>query len=85
MDQQTNETTTKPTSDDLNAKMNARTLGRIAFEAHAAKIGGFDYIGNRIAPWTAQPDQVKEAWEAAARAVEARVPKTSLPASGEQS
>jgi len=82
MDQTQTTNETKTPSAEANAKMNERSLGRAAFEAHAAKIGGFTYDGARIPPWTALPDQVKEAWEAAARAVEARV-QTALPKSGE--
>lgn len=62
----------KVPSDEANAKMNARTLGRVAFEAYGAKTGGVTYDGARIPPWTALPDQIKEAWESAARAVQAR-------------
>lgn len=64
---------TKISSAEANERLGKITLGRVAYEAHMRATGGADYAGRQMPPWAGLPAQVHLAWEATAKAVEARV------------
>jgi hypothetical protein len=48
--------------------MSEMTMGRVAFDAYTAKKGGVTYDKKPIPPWSDVGDEVRAAWEVAAKA-----------------
>lgn len=55
-----------------------KTNGQVAFEAYVAERGGKNHDGSDTPPWDALGDEVRGGWEAAARAVAAKVGREML-------
>lgn len=53
--------------------MENKSLGQIAFEAYCGSVGNKTYDNKPIPKWGDLPEQIKQAWEDAAKAVEIEV------------
>ena len=51
----------------------ASELGRVAYEAYGESVGWMTFSGTKMPSWEEQNDRLKQAWNSAAAAVEARV------------
>lgn len=53
----------------------ADELGRVAYEAYGESVGWITFSGTAMPTWEEQNEKLKQAWNSAASAVEARVHK----------
>lgn len=51
----------------------AAELGRVAYEAYGESVGWTTFSGTKMPTWEEQNERLKQAWNSAAAAVEARV------------
>lgn len=51
----------------------AAELGRVAYEAYGESVGWTTFSGTGMPTWEEQNERLKQAWNSAAAAVEARV------------